>query len=329
VEPILSKQEIAELLTSIRDSGVSEGSGSELSPVSSHSPPYREISLFELGTAHEAPAPIDHLEIIINQFRPLFSTALSHYLQRTVVIDLIESDFLPFSSYLSSENGQNVATIIKLSPLKFPGIVSCDARLCSILLEFLMGGTTPSESIAATRSRTKLELHIIQKVMDQACAALESVFQPVIPLTCCPIRTIDSCRSISQFEAIMPMAVFAMNISVDACSGHLDLLLPVMAFDPYRESLATVTQQSSPDQDRWTGSIEESLEKTTVTLMARTGVLDLSVRQLIEMRTGDIFFVDHEPGSAVEILVEGTAKFAGTMGHRNRKRNIRITSLAA
>lgn len=329
MEPILSKQEIAELLTSLRDAGTNEGSGHERTAVESPSPAHRELSLFELESAHEETTPIDNLEIVINQFRPVFCSLLSHFLQKSVAIESIESDFSPFSSYLSSDTGQNAATIIDLSPLKFPGIICCDTNLCSVLLEFLMGGASPSESIAPNRPRTKLELHILETVMDQVCASLESVFKHLIPISCAPIRTIDACRNISEFEGKTPMAVFSMNISIDACRGKMDLMFPVKTFDPYREALETMTQLSRLDQNRWSESIEESLGKTAVNLMARAGVLDLSVRQLIEMKSGDIFFIDHKPGDAVEILVEGVAKFSGTMEHHNRKRTIRITSLAA
>lgn len=329
MEPILSKEEIAELLTSIRDAGKSEGAGSRRSAAESPPPAHREINLFELGTVFEEAAPIDNLEIIIDQFRPVFCSVMSRYLQRSVAIDSIESDFSPFSSYLSSDRGQNAATIIDLAPLKFPAIISCDANLFSILLEFMLGGTAPSETIDPGRTRTKLELHILEKVIEQVCSALESTFKSVIPITCSPLRTVETCRSISHFEGVTPMAVFAMRMSIDACSGQIDLLFPVRTFEPYRESLGTVTQLNRLEKNRWAESIEQTLDKMAVTLMARAETLNLSVRQLIEMKTGDVFFVDNKPGAAVQILVEGVAKFSGAMEHHNQKRNVRITSLAA
>lgn len=328
MEPILSKQEIAELLTSIRDDRGNEGAESAFAGVDSHPSPHREISLFDPGVTHEEEPPIDNLEIIINRFQTAFSSVLSHYLQRGVVMESNESSFMPFSAYLSEERSQSAATVIDLTPLKFPGIVCCADDLYSVLLEFMLGGTAPND-LTRGRSRTKLELHILQKVVSQLCTALERVFHQVIPLTCSPVRTVAACSSISHVEPTTQMAVFSMNMAIDSCRGRMDLLFPVKTFEPYRESLATVMQQNNLDQRRWVESITESLDETLVTVMARTEVLDLSVKQLIELKSGDLFFADREPGIEVDILVEGVAKFSGSVEQHKQKRNIRITSTVA
>ena len=329
MEPILSKQEIAELLTSIKDGRGSEGLGPALSAHDNGLPSHPEISLFDLGPAHEEATPIDNLEIIVNRFRTTFSSVLSHYLQKSIVVENIESDFLPFSAYLAGDGSQNAATIIDLAPLKFPCIVSFDAKLSSLLLELMLGGKASPEFVAPAiaRSRTKLDLHILKNVVVQLCAALDNVFQPVIPITSSPAGTFATCASISLFEAQTIMALFTLNMSIGKCSGRMDLLFPIKTFDPYRESLASVMQQNSLDQNRWNDSITESLDETAVTLMARTGVLTLSVKQLIEMQPGDEFFIGHEPGTSVDVLVEGVAKFSGDTELHKQRRNIRITSI--
>jgi len=328
VEPILTKREIAELLTSLKDGRGNTGSGAPPPEDGRVPSSHREISLFDLGSPPEEATPIENLEFIINRFRTTLSSYLSHYLQRSVSMEPIESDFLAFSSYLSSDNSKNVATIIDMAPLKFPAIVSCDAKLSSTLLEMMLGGKTASNDNAPPRPATKLDLHILKRVMLQLCTVLESVFQPVIPISCSPIGTAATCTSISLFDAKTQMAVFAMNMSVGTNSGRMDLLFPIKAFEPFRESLATVMLQNDLDHDRWTESIVESLDETALTLRARTTILDLSVKQLIEMKSGDVFLVDHEPGTSVDLLVEGVAKFSAETEYHRQKRNVRITSIA-
>jgi len=42
---------------------------------------------------------------------------------------------------------------------------------------------------------------------------------------------------------------------------------------------------------------------------------------------GDVIPTNREPESSVDILVEGVAKFSGSPGQLNHKRNVRITKV--
>ncbi len=326
MEPILSKQEIADLLRSIQDDNTTAPRPSALVARKTQTS-HRSFDLFETAPAGQDLQPLDNFDFIVDSFGGRFSSLLSRYLQRSVAVKSSKFSSASLKTHLLTAQSHSTTSIVEISPIMVPAIVNYDANLCSIFLEFMMGGSGSQIARSTVRPRTRLELHILGSLVNLVCEALDHAFKPIGEIKSSLISTISEAELGSYIDPEAEVCVYSSEIQIDSLSGHVDLVFPAGAFEPFRDSLRRLNLLNGLGGKRWSRSIENSLGSMTVTVMAQTETVDLSVGQLINLQPGDIIGMDHEPGSRLDLLVEGVAKFSGSMLVENHRRTVRINEI--
>jgi len=326
MEPILSKQEIADLLQTLqKDGAVLAQQSSTERHVSKYD--HHEINLSELPTGVQQRSEIPNFNLIIDQFQSAFSRSLGQHLQKTVTIDGSDFRSIPFREYLSVEDRYRPTGVLSLKPLSNWCLLTYDSNLWFLLLEILLGSVNTSSETAPDRSPTKLEMNLLSSSMQLACQALDRAFLSVLQVNSSLIETINDPRLLSFASPDSLVAIHRFEIQIDEAAGILELVFPFAALAPCREPLQKLTQLNGLSERNWSDIISDNLESIPITVMAQSCSVELSIRQLIDLKEGDIIPIDREPESSVEILVEGISKFSGTPGQRNHKRNVRITKV--
>ena len=326
MEPILSKQEIADLLRSIQG-GDTTGPGPSGAAARKEQASHRTCDLFETAPSGQDRLPLDNFECIVDPFADRFISLLSRCLQRSVSIESSEFNSAPLKNHLHPAQSNSVTSIVELSPHMVPAIVNCDANLCCIFLEFIMGGSGSRAKQSSDRPRTRLELHMLGSLMNLVCEALNHAFKPIGEIKSSLIKNINEAELVSYMNPETEVVVYSSEIQVDSMSGHLDLIFPAEVFEPFRDSLRRLNLMNGIGDKRWSRSIKGNLESMAITVMAQTESISLSVRQLIDLRPGDVIPMVHEPGSRLELLVEGVAKFSGRMLVKDHRRKVCINEI--
>lgn len=326
MEPILSKQEIADLLQTLQKdrTAVSSEGAAEFDE---RFVEYPEINLLNIPTSTSERSDIPHFHLILDQFCTTFSRSLSHHLQRTVSIQAIDRHSIPFSEYLAGENRSRITGVLNLPPLSSGCLLNYDSHLWLLLLENLLGAVRGTETTLVDRPPTKLELHIIRSSLELACQALDHAFHHLLQINSTIIELVSD-SGVNSFTAPdVVIAVHRFEVGIDEDAGILELVFPVESLAPYKSSLEKLTRLTGLDDRDWSQQIETNLAFLPVTLMARSCSLELSIRQLVDLKVGDILPVDQKLDSPVEILVEGIPKFSGLAGHQNHKKNVKIIDI--
>ena len=217
--------------------------------------------------------------------------------------------------------------MLSLKPMNSSLLLSFDAHLWFLLLEILLGGVNGPSRNVPDRSPTKLELSLLRSLLETACKSLDQAFLPLLQINSSVIETVSESRAHSFASPATVMAVHRFEVRVEEEAGILELVIPVDALLPYKSALEKLTQLNSLEGRNWPNVIKNNLDTMPITIMARSCVIDLSIRQLIDLKVGDIIPIDCEPDSPVEILVEGIPKFSGLPGQENHKKNIKITDI--
>lgn len=326
MEPILSKQEIADLLRTLQkdgsDSPISKPAGAQ-----EISAAHIEISLLELPRDPQKKSDIPNFSLIIERFRNSFGRSLSHYLQKKVSLEIIDFHSLPFGDYLPDQDHQKTTGLLSLKPLSSGCLINYDAHLWFLLLENLLGGFSGTTTIPSDRSPTKLELNLLKTSMELACRAIEQAFSPILQLSS---RVIDTAREERVHSFASPdaaMTVYRFKAECEQEAGVLELVFPIDSLVPFRTSLEKLTQLQNFENKSWPDSIRASLTALPITVIAQACSIELSIQQLLDLKVDDILPIPHDPDSSVEILVEGVPKFSGLPGQKNHNKNVEITNI--
>jgi flagellar motor switch protein FliM len=324
VEPILSKQEIADLLSTLQHRSPGAASGARIS-FEADASAYSEIDLFELHSSRYEPEKIPNFDIILELFGEYYSGTLTRFLPCSIEVTPTGIEYQRFNTYLVLESHPAAIGLIKTEPLKYGGLVTFSPQLAFTLLELMLGGVPDPDVQQPDRSATRIELSVLQALMERACSALQQALAPVVQIGAELVKMAHDRRLVSLVNADAELVVCTLHVHADQMSGSMQLVFPTRSFTPYREAFENLLHMDDFDAGGWFQPLSAAIDALPCTVMAETAAIDMTIRDLIDLKTGDVLMLPCKPGARIRLLVEGKQKFSGYQNIHNRKRYIHIT----
>ena len=177
MEKILSKEEIADLLSAVRQGDIdveSVGADPEFAATSANAKTAEQCNLFRAAGLEGW--TLKNYDLILDSFARNYSMSLSTRFQRSVQIKLEAMESLVFDGLLQRLSGRGAIGILQLEPLTGGGLLIFDERLSFSLVEMVLGGSSESETPIPNRGMSAIELNVIRDVIASSCAELNKGF---------------------------------------------------------------------------------------------------------------------------------------------------------
>ncbi|MFP7756408.1 flagellar motor switch protein FliM [Thermodesulfobacteriota bacterium B35] len=329
MEPILSKEEIADLLAAIRTGQVSTDSIDEGGPGGPIPKPVQDVDIFQVYVHDEDKGGmrIPNLDIILDTFTRNFGTTLTNQLQRTFSVHREEISTTSFQNSILDLKNQGAIGIYSTDPLKYGCLFHLDALLAFTLLEIMLGSAIISESHALARNLTTIEINILKNMMQGICHDLQKAFRPVITLKPKLLKVENNFRLVNIVDAETEVLVTSFSFMIAGKqAGSMRLIIPYLTLEPLREKfkeIVTVAQASYT----WGKVLARETLEMEATVIARSGLLEMSIRQILDMKEGDIIELGYDPDQPLTIVVEDKPKFLAVPGERNGRKAFHVTGL--
>jgi flagellar motor switch protein FliM len=321
LERILSKEEISELLSAVRQGEVE--SGEEAAPAE----PRRQIRKLDLVQAPGLSRwKIPNLDLIIDAFGRNYAISLTNRLRRPVLANLTGIESIGFEAALAQVSPNSAIGILNLDPFKTAGLLIVDEALAYPLLEILLGGAADSRMGIPNRPLTAIEMNLLRALMEDSCPDLAKAFNALERLNPSLVKLENSLRLVNIVtpEAGVLMARFKLNL--DRLSGSVWLMIPHASLEPLRERLRdSVLSVATQANEAWPGQLEESVRQVQTTLRVQVGEVGLNVRDILNFQVGDIIDLGCAPTAPLKVLVEDRPKFWAQAGVRNGNKAIRLS----
>jgi len=322
LERILSKEEIAELLSAVRDGDI------EVETESDGTSGKRAVTRIDLvGAGGSGRYRINNFDIILDAFTRNYSLSLSSRLQRSVTMKRGNLDYMEFDPFLQQLNEFNALGVIKLDPLKSAGLFIFDGALSFSFLEAMLGGSTDVKPVALQRGLTAIEMNVLRGLMIDACLDLQKAFRPLEDLTATLVNIEANSRMVNIVAPDTDVMVAEFDVTVDKTPGKISLMIPFFSLEPFREKLKDgILAITSLRGDDWSRTLQSDLARMKSTVTGQFAEISLSVRDILNFQVGDIIDLSCDPGGPINVLVENKPKFQGVVGVRNGKKAVRITT---
>lgn len=324
MEPILNKEQIAELLLGIKSGQVSTDLSGEKSIDQANVTP---LNLFQATSSSEKKQRIPNLDIILDNFANYFGISLTNQIQRNVTIVRTGIDTMEFKEYLLSQKDAGAIGVLGMDPLKNGALMVLDTELCFSLVEIMLGASSEMEPLQPDRKPTTIELNVLKSTMHKACFDINKSFTQVIKLESSVVKVESNSRLVSIAEAEADVLAGRFQIKVGNLSGTFDLVFPVATLDPVREQLRDLLTVKTVHQSGWKDLLLEEVNKMSTTVVAQSGVITMPVRKVIKLKKGDIIDIAYDPNSPLKILVEEQHKFFAIPGIVKGKKAISLTGV--
>ncbi|WP_243357703.1 flagellar motor switch protein FliM [Fundidesulfovibrio terrae] len=254
------------------------------------------------------------LEIINDRFARLATNAMANAMRKRVDVNPISIDMSKFGDFMRSLPVPTSINIFKLDPLRGNAILVVDSRLVFALVENFFGGAGSQPKVEG-RDFTPIEQAIIAKVVRIALANLEDAWRPVHEVHVELIRSEIN----PQFAAIVPpsdvVVVVTFEVELENAIGSMIACLPYATIEPIRSKLYASFQSERLEVDHaWISRFKERLMETPVEMVVEFGKTQLSGRQLLSLKEGDIILLDTDVEDMLKVEVQGVKKFWGVPG---------------
>lgn len=325
MEPILRKEEIAELLAAIKSGRVStdlKGEDNHFSDLN-----VTPLNLFQIAESSEEQHRIPNLDIILDAFAQNFSITLTNQLQRTFTITRTEIKNTEFQEYLMSQKDAGAISVLNLEPLKNGALMVLDSELCFSLIEIMLGASTELTPIQLARKPTTIELNVLKSIMTKACADIDKSLAQIIELESSIVKIESNSRLVSIAEPDADVLIGRFKIKVGGLSGIFDLVFPTATLDPVRDQLRDLLTIKTVRQSGWQDLLVAKLRDMSTTVIAQSGTITLPVQKIMNFKKGDIINIDYDPNAPLKILVEDNLKFFAIPGTVSGKKAIHLTGV--
>jgi flagellar motor switch protein FliM len=260
-------------------------------------------------------------------FARLFSTTLTSYLRTLVEIELLSVDQLTYQEVTMSISTPSCIYIFEMEPLEGNALMEINPSLVYLMLDRLFGGV--GRNANQNRELTGIERAVINKITERALSDLKEVWENIGIFS----PKIDSYETNPQFVQIAPpgetVILISLQMNMKNGSGLMSLCFPFIMLESIIEKLTGETwiaaQKTTTQETR--RIVERELSATTATVACRIGEMQMSVRDFLQLRKGDVLVIDKQADSDLTVYVEGRPKFLGRPGVVGRDKSVQITGV--
>jgi len=323
VERILSKEEIAELLSAVHE-GEIPLRDEEPEPPSSTKRTVSSLNLVALqGPRH---CKIENFDLVLDTLARNFGISMTNRMQRSVGVRRGIMEVYEYDTFLQQLTGRDALGVIRLDPLRWRGVIIIKERLSFYLLEHLLGGAPDKQLTLPDRPLTIIETNILRNVVTDACQDLNKTFAPLEKLESTLIKIESSPRLINIVPGDASVLVARFVVCSDNLEDEILLVLPMTMLDPLKEKMRARTAVFSETTERpWQSQLEQEIYQMDVDLSARLATLNLTVRDILNFEVGDILDLGCAPSSPLQVRAAGQPKFQAMAGTHQGKKAVRIS----
>ena len=268
------------------------------------------------------------LEIANERFARFFRNSVSNLIMKFVDISVHGIEVLKFGEFMKTVPFPSSINIFKMQPLKGYSLLVIEAPLVFAFVEFFFGSDSARYVKSEGRAFTSIEQRVIRRIVNIALNDLATSWSGIIP-----IRPEHAGSEMNpQFVTIVTPSEIVIkteiHLEVEDFTGKLFFCIPYSLIEPIKEKLYSGIQADKFDIDqRWVARLKEILLDSYVEVSAEIGRVEITLKELRDLRPGSIINLGKSVQDDVIIKVEGHQKFSGTPGYSRGNQAVKIKKI--
>ncbi|MGM0646522.1 MAG: flagellar motor switch protein FliM [Thermodesulfobacteriota bacterium] len=323
MDKLLTQDEINDLLQAIESGDVDLDA--EADEGSSSNRDLQRLDLFRGQTS--ARWRVANFDIILDAFARNSGISLANRLKRSVSVKRVSIETETFDNFLKDLQEQSLIGIVSFEPLRSGGLLIFDSPLAFCLLEVMFGGNSEAGISIPDRELTSIEINVLKNVMRDSCQDWENAFEPLDELKTNLVQAETNPRLVSIVSPETEVLISRFSVKAGNIFGQMSLVIPFFALEPYKEKLKNrmfdvITVSGG---QAWTKTIYQEVLQMETEVRAQFATASLTIREILNLKVGDIIEIDVDDHAGQRVLVEQKPKFRAVAGTRKGKKAMRIT----
>lgn len=258
------------------------------------------------------------LEVIFNGFARRLQSMFATELGKSVDANFDGMEVLSYENLIQSFPLPASIHAVRLEPLRGVEALVIEARLAFAMIELFFGGAGQKAMKVEGRDFTPIESRFLGKFVERMLRGMEEAWQGVVPLKGRYLRSEINPYLLNIAGMGDPMILATYTISMSPISGTVLFSLPLVAIEEFRNQLkSALTVGDDPDNLGIFHRAQGPLLDVELDVRAVVDVVNMSVGEIMAIRSGDVIQVNAAGLDQVELWVEERRKFIGKAAQRN------------
>ena len=233
------------------------------------------------------------MEAINERFARNFRLGLFNFTRRTAEISVGPVRLMKYAEFVRNLVVPTNLNLVHVKPLRGTALLIFDPNFVFLVVDNLFGGDGRYHMRVEGREFTPTEQRIIQGLLDVAMEELKKAWDPVYPVEFEYIRSEMNTQFANIATPSEVVVTTTFNIELGTVSADFHICIPYAMIEPIRGLLYGGMQGDRMEADeRWVSFLSNQVQSTEVKLVANLSQTELTVRELLGMKVGDVISLD-------------------------------------
>jgi flagellar motor switch protein FliM len=219
--------------------------------------------------------------------------------------------------------------LFTMAPLRGQAVVVVSSNLAYGLVDKVFGGPGLIPTAEIRRECSAIEMQTIQRVVIQVLADLTEALAPLHAISCSFSRSETNPVSVAICSPTDQVLVMPFQCDLGTGPAPLSLAIPFAMLEPIRAKLGEAEAAERGPDATWLSALTTAIEGTAVTMSVELGVVEVSARDVLRLKVGDLLTVDSRPDDPLAVCVEGVRLMTGVPGVSRGNNAVRVIATAA
>ncbi len=268
------------------------------------------------------------LQSIHESFARLYTSSLSTLLRGLVELELRSVEQVSYGEFMSSLSQPTCLAIFNMEPLKGGAALEISANILFLLIDRLLGGS----GLLPVRLRefTEVEQGLIERISMRAMTDLQQAWQHVGPLGFRVVQVETNPQFVQLTSPNEVVIVVTFQMKVGDADGQLTLVFPHLLLEPVMSKLntrrwfANLQRATTPEEGE---GLRDNVLRLALTIRGVLAEAPLTVRELLELRPGDVLSLQRPATAPAVVELEGVPRFTSRPGIAHGRRALQLLTV--
>jgi len=284
-DDILSQEEVDALLRGVSGDAVEESKSADVGGVRSY-----DIGRQERIVRGRMPT----LELINERFARLFRMGVFNLIRRSAEITGGGVKVQKYSDFIRNLVVPTNLNIVHVKPLRGMALIVIEPDLAFQVVDTLFGGNGKVHMRVEGRDFTPTEQRIIRRVLDVVFKEYQKAWASVHQIEFEFVRAEMNTRFANIVPATDMVIVSTFSVDLSPGGGDVHICIPYAMLEPIREVIygGMQTDREEGGDHHWLQLLSGQVRDTQVELTANLAAADMTVRDLLALRPGDVIGIE-------------------------------------
>jgi flagellar motor switch protein FliM len=317
----LSQDEVSALLRGLADGEV---------PAEASAPEPGATRAYDLiGEECIAARRFQALNLVREQLVRRLKLSLAGVLGTPPEVEARPLEMLKFATFRNRLETPANLHLFTMAPLRGQALVVVSSNLAYGVVDKVFGGPGRMPSAGAPRECSAIEMQTVQRVVAHVLSDFSEALAPLHAITCSFTRSETNPVSAAICGQSDQILVLPFECDLGTGPTPLSIAIPFAMLEPIRAKLGEPEAAARGPDAIWLAALTAAVASTEVTMSVELGDVEVSARDVLRLKVGDLLAIDTRADDPLAVCVEGIRLMTGAPGVSRGNNAVRVIATAA